>query len=225
MAIAPVYDEALSKVFANWTLLNIAVDQGWGGRNSREKRFQLQAEIAEYLAAGARKKRPPSHENVDDVQAFADFIFERVGSHFSCEADDGSDTDVATVCLRLFNTCRAGDTSFAQDFLSSCPSAPADVSKCKGIDMREYATEEDEMMDKMQGMDLDSGMRDPAAIAEDDDEDDDMEEDDDQRPHGVTDNGVQDVSAETQRQRREEPEVDEDGFVSVVKGHRRPKAR
>eukprot|EP00421_Protoceratium_reticulatum_P044923 CAMPEP_0168432868 /NCGR_PEP_ID=MMETSP0228-20121227/39106_1 /TAXON_ID=133427 /ORGANISM="Protoceratium reticulatum, Strain CCCM 535 (=CCMP 1889)" /LENGTH=213 /DNA_ID=CAMNT_0008446995 /DNA_START=1 /DNA_END=639 /DNA_ORIENTATION=+ len=155
--MAPIFDEAIDKVFQKWTLLALAVEEGWGGRNSRAKRDKLQADVMAHLAAGSRKRRPPTHENEGDIDELARLIFARLDEFFNTEADDNSPWEVASLCLRLFSTCRQGDVSFAQQFLAALPSAPADLSRCTGVDVTEYATEEDRLMDQMQGMDLVEG--------------------------------------------------------------------
>jgi len=218
----------------------LAVDQGWGGRDSAGKRDQLRDEVVEYLIAGARKRRIPTHESVDDVEALAVHLYSRLDELFNVESEDGSDEEVAHLCLRLFTTCRAGDLSFAQQFLQVCPTQPQDLSKCQGTERIEYATEEDAVLDKMQG----------AGISEDGDDAGSCEEDAEDGiqgagaradpatkgkggvpPPGAVAASVQaggelpDTDCDGARRRPkpppEEPIVDEDGFVSVVKGRRR----
>lgn len=226
--IAPIFEEALGKVFDNWTLIALAIDQGWGGRDSRAKRQQLQVEVYERLAEGARRKRPPSHQNEDDVIEFADFLCNRVLTFFYAEIDDGSDEEVARVCLRLFNTCHGGDVTFAQEFMQRCQAA--DLQKCQGIESIEYATEEDQLVAGIEGMEIEMGQDDGEGS------DDSMDESgDDGEPSGKGkgyDGGAQPVAAapvvETEvvpqkNQEQEEPAVDEDGFTSVVKGNRKMK--
>merc|ERR1711924_268500 len=99
----------------------------------------LQAEVVERLDEGSRRRRPPSWQNEDDVQDLADLLPGRVFQLFHAEADDGSCEEVASICLRLHGTCRDGDLSFAQDFMQVCRAA--DLSKCQGREIIEYATE------------------------------------------------------------------------------------
>eukprot|EP00933_Yihiella_yeosuensis_P025071 TRINITY_DN19445_c0_g1_i1.p3 TRINITY_DN19445_c0_g1~~TRINITY_DN19445_c0_g1_i1.p3 ORF type:complete len:253 (-),score=61.38 TRINITY_DN19445_c0_g1_i1:226-984(-) len=158
--VQALFDEAIDKVFARWTMMNLATEQGWGGRDSRSKRDTLQAEVLEYLANGAKKKRPPSHEHPGDVEDLAHFIYLRVDELFNTETDDNSDMEIATLCLRLFSTCHAGDVSFAQQLIQACESAPqVDLSKCQGMERIEYATDEDQLIDAMEsmGMDVEDG--------------------------------------------------------------------
>lgn len=218
-----LFNQAMQKVFENWTAVNLAVEQGWGGRDSRQKRQLLQEEVVERLTGGTRRKRPPCHTNVDDVQEFADYLYTRIDELFNCELDDSSEKEVASVTLHLFNTCRAGDASFAQQFIQSLPIAPVDLSRCEGQDTTEYATEEDMLLDGIAGMDIDDTIEEGD---EDGSDDGDMNGDQvsSQTPAPMS-TMAQPAFAEPVKQapQRIEPEVDEDGFTSVAKGHRRPK--
>jgi len=241
-----VFDEAMNQIFDKWTILALAVEHGWGGRNSREKRNQLQAEVVDYLVAGSKKRRPPSHEDVGDVEALATHLYSRLDELFNLEADDGSDMEVAGLCLRLFNTCHAGDFSFAQQFLEAIPKTQVNVSQCKGVDVTEYATEEDRLLDQMQGKDIDSGgdsgpegepdeALEQAPAPQDDGHPAPAVEQTQQCsaqqeghiPEEVAQEGAESREADEQRDKRRdplpEPVVDEDGFTSVVKGRRRPR--
>lgn len=230
MSIGPIFDEAIEKVFNHWTILSLAVDQAWGGRESKNKRYALQAEVCEILATGAKKKRPPIYTNESDVRELADYLLQRVDELFNAEADDGSDMEVAGVVLRIFNTCSAGDPTYAQQFIASLPTAPVDHSKSKGQEDIQYATEEDELLDGLAGMDLDG------ADGIDEGDEEDMDDDDADKggaPGGylgakpVEAGGAFSANVEAQQEQHQrkppppEPEVDEDGFTSIVKGKRR----
>jgi len=229
--VGQIFDEALEKCFDNWTILALAVEQGWGGRETRTKRESFKAEVAEILGEGAKKKRPPSYQNVDDVQELADFLYNRLLQLFHAEADDGSDTEVARFCLQLYSTCRAGDATFAQEFMQSLKKT--DLTQCQGVDKIEYATEEDKLLDAMQKMEVEPG----DAGSNSDRSNDSMDEDEDatdsaNRGKGAGYSGsAQPVAAETveeqaaprKKPEQEEPIVDEDGFTSIVKSNRRPR--
>merc|ERR1712224_1144175 len=64
--------------------------------------------------------------------------------------------EVARVLLQLHSTCRAGDVSFAQQFLQACQGR-VDLSKCQGVERTEYATEEDQLLDGLQSMEIETG--------------------------------------------------------------------
>lgn len=231
-----IFHEAITTVFDRWTTLALAVEQGWGGRDSRQKRILLEDEVIQYLEKAAKKKRPPSHENEGDVDDLAYFLYLRVDELFNTETDDGSPNEVACFCIRLYNTCKAGDTAFAQQILQACSAAPqGDLAKSQGFEHVEYATEEDMLLDKMEGMEVDDSGDDASDGA--------AEGNSQMEPPlaaGNTDApsvafgpgltgapataGYAEESAPAKpRAPPPEPEVDEDGFTSVVKGRRRPK--
>lgn len=250
MSTFPIFQEAFQKLFTRWTLLSLAVEQGWGGRDSRGKGQQLQAEIYEYLETAVKKKKPPSHEDRGDVEELANFIFQRLDELFNAEADDQSDLEVAAVCIRLFNTCRAGDGSYALQCLQAWQAAP-DLSQCKGEERVEYATEEDQLLDQMQGMDIEGGISEGSG---EEDSEDDIGEGQASAPSpafrgkgagppsgsgypaasqapcgGHLDwqqQQLQFLQMQQMQQQREPPpppELDEDGFETVAKGRRRPR--
>lgn len=213
MAMAPIFEQALHKVFANWTVINLAVEQGWGGRNTTEKKKQLVEEVYQGLADATRKKRPPTHDNTGDVNSLADFLAERSVQLFSAELDDGSEEEVSHLILRLYSTCLAGDFSFAEQFLQD-KRGPADLSRCQAVDGIEYATEEDSLVDSLGRLALD-------GVAEDDESDGDVVVvDAAPLAFGATD--VANPAPVVREPRvREEPVVDEDGFTTVSKSRGR----
>ncbi|CAE7677354.1 unnamed protein product [Symbiodinium pilosum] len=217
MTLEQKFQEAVGTVFQRWTTLALAMDQGWGGRDSHAKGRQLQAEAIEYLVQGSKKKRPPSWENPGDVEDFAHFLYLRIDELFNTESDDGSPAEVAGLCLRLFNTCRAGDASFADQVLQACRSqAPQELSKSQGSERIEYATEEDELMDKMEGIDIEGCEGDPDDLS-------DCEDLKDAEGGMPADTQSAQAGYPTTKPKDVEPIVDEDGFTAVVKGRRRPR--
>ena len=59
----PAFEEGVSLVCSNWTALGLAVENEWGGRNSREKADQLIADTIAwfYSKKGARPPPPLTH--------------------------------------------------------------------------------------------------------------------------------------------------------------------
>mmetsp|Transcript_40738 Transcript_40738/g.93753 ORF Transcript_40738/g.93753 Transcript_40738/m.93753 type:complete len:221 (-) Transcript_40738:62-724(-) len=217
-SLPDVFYDALDKIFANWTVLVLAVEQGWGGRDSRAKQKQLRDELRDVLAAGARKKRPMSYENVDDVNSIADFLGQRLLDLFYVDVEDGSDAEVATLCLRLQNTCQSGDLTFVEEFMkSNAAKAAADMSKCQGQDITEYVNADDVEVDYTGGLgDVElHGQHGPLTLVE--------EEMEGQSADGDGEIAEEKCEQAREKKPREEPEVDEDGFTSVVKGRRKPR--
>lgn len=209
--MAPIFDEVMCKIFNSWTTLALAVDQSWGGRDSRSKKNLLQEEVVQQLAAGSQRRRPPTHENPDDVATLSTYLYQRMDELFNTEIDDNSDDEVAFLCLKLFNACRLGDMTVGQEILDRCQAS--DLSKSQGANRMEYATEEDELLDAMQTrMDLSEGSA---------GSDDDMEDGADVEPSPCGNNvGSIPVAEASSRDVKTEPVVDDDGFTPVVRGRR-----
>eukprot|EP00928_Gymnodinium_smaydae_P082445 TRINITY_DN65790_c0_g1_i1.p1 TRINITY_DN65790_c0_g1~~TRINITY_DN65790_c0_g1_i1.p1 ORF type:complete len:246 (+),score=73.82 TRINITY_DN65790_c0_g1_i1:75-812(+) len=238
-----VFDQALDRIFSGWTVLALAVEQGWGGRDSRARALHLRQEVVDRLNAGSTRKRPPCHTNQSDVEDLANFIYQRLDELFNTEADDSSDLEMAAMCLRLYNTCRAGDASFAQEIMMRC-TGPADLSKSQGQEVIQYATDEDQLLDGLQGMDIDEGME------SGDGSDDAAGDAPPAAPSAAAPAGADvaaglfapapregamnlfaasaapgaDSAGGPGKQPKEEPVVDDDGFEMITKGSRR-KAR
>mmetsp|Transcript_29189 Transcript_29189/g.63346 ORF Transcript_29189/g.63346 Transcript_29189/m.63346 type:complete len:249 (+) Transcript_29189:97-843(+) len=247
MSLPPVFDQAIARVFSTWTTLALAIEHSWGGRDSKQKGQLLQEEITQHLIASTKRRRIPSHENQDDVDGLADMLLKRVDELFNCELDDGSDSEVAYLCLRIFNTCREGDTSFADDFLKKFTQG-ADLSKCQGKDSIEYVTDEELLLSGMQGLDLE-GIREGGEGNSDSESDDGNEGGSKGRgaqyaaagaaaattttttttepgatasaeaPPGEEEDEAK--AAKAKARVVQEPIIDEDGFETVVKGRRR----
>ncbi|CDJ40434.1 hypothetical protein, conserved [Eimeria tenella] len=94
----PIFREAVSAVLAQWTLLNLAVEQGWGGRDSHRKRQKLYEDlIAEFR----------ENKNVD-VEDLACTLSERLASDFSVSVEDDSDLEVAQLLVDLHEQISRG---------------------------------------------------------------------------------------------------------------------
>eukprot|EP00434_Breviolum_minutum_P005300 symbB.v1.2.004674.t1/scaffold230.1/size260421/11 len=211
--------QAIERVFQRWTTLALAMDQGWGGRDSIAKGRLLQGEVVEYLKTASRKRRQPNWQNPGDVEELAHYLYLRIDELFNTETDDGSPQEVASLCLRLLNTCQQGDMSFADEVLQACDNASKpDLAKSQGSERIEYATEEDELLDKLDGMDIDGDGEEDSDVEEKEGEEDAMKAAPVLAPVQPPASGYI-----KPRPAVPEPVVDEDGFTSVVKGHRRPR--
>lgn len=197
MDLKGTFEKSVQHVFKNWTLLSLAVEQGWGGRKSREKGNTLYEEFMQLLEEKARRRVGPlSDEKEDDVNLVADWLYERLLALFHCEADDESPAEVAEVVLRLHRTTRSGDVGFAQEILSH--KGLSDLSKCRGVDDTQYASPEEALVAGFDAMVVDEeGAGDEDGSSSDGSSDDDLQD------------------AEPVPKKRIEPEVDEDGFTSV----------
>eukprot|EP01068_Selenidium_serpulae_P009367 Selendium_serpulae@DN5212_c0_g1_i10.p1 len=109
-----VFRNAVTKVFQDWTVIRLAVDHGWGGRKSREKRDALVTQTFDWLVSD----RFANLESAKARDHLADFLSVEVERLFHTEIEDDSDFDVAELLLDLRTTCQRGDFNVAQRVFS-----------------------------------------------------------------------------------------------------------
>ncbi|KAI0366251.1 hypothetical protein BV20DRAFT_665673 [Pilatotrama ljubarskyi] len=165
---------------AYWPALRIAVDQGWGGPESAEKRTWL----ASVLVDDFEEQDPKP-----DVDYVEDRLLQVMADEFDAVLEDGSAEAVAKDVVRLWQEVSAGGTALLSEF--------------------------EERADKLRGkkVQAEEGAGDNSDWEDDSDEDEDGE-DDEQAPQ---------LLDHPQRTPKEEPEMDEDGFITVKgkgKSHR-----
>lgn len=93
-----VFKKAVAAVLAQWTLLNLAVEQGWGGRESYRKRQQLYEDIITEF-------RDNKKVDADDL---ACSLSERLSREFSVSVEDDSDLEVAQLLVDLHEQTSRG---------------------------------------------------------------------------------------------------------------------
>ncbi|KAI0637594.1 Pre-rRNA-processing protein TSR2-domain-containing protein, partial [Trametes polyzona] len=159
---------------AYWPALRIAVEQGWGGPESAQKRTWL----ASVLVDDFEEQDPKP-----DLDWVEDRLLQIMAEEFDAVLEDGSPEAVAKDVVRLWEELSAGRTQLLTEFEDR-----ADRLKGKKIEVEEAAGDNSDWEDE-------SG--------DDDDEEEDVDGDApqllDRRPPPA----------------KEEPEVDEDGFVTV----------
>eukprot|EP00400_MALV-I_sp_L67-5_P000647 gene647-318_t len=192
------------KVFDGWTALTLAVEHGWGGRDSRKKKEDFFVNVMEGIAAS---KWQPDNEN--HVATVAEGLEEFLEDNFNTTCEDGSTHVVAKLLLDLFVKAKAGDYSLAEAIMQQ---HVADINTCKGEDRTEFV--------------------DPSLIDESDD-DGMTGQVGQQQPNAASSSGGQMFdehgnfigggTTEEQKPKKEkvEPIIDDDGFETVQKGGRR----
>eukprot|EP00922_Rhytidocystis_sp_ex-Travisia-forbesii_P069833 GHVS01104287.1.p1 GENE.GHVS01104287.1~~GHVS01104287.1.p1 ORF type:complete len:167 (+),score=27.69 GHVS01104287.1:179-679(+) len=117
-----MFSKGVGKVFDNWTVLRLAVDYGWGGRESQQKKKSLiDYVISLFREGGIRVK----------VDKLSDLLFDRLLTNFSVEEQDDSAYEVAKLLVDMYNNCMKGDFSLCQQVESH---GQAKVDECKGQD-------------------------------------------------------------------------------------------
>ena len=182
-----------------WPALRVAVEQGWGGPSSREKRRWLASEIVD--AFDGDDDEPPSADMDVDMDAHAHgkkkkstldakdvalMLAQALEDEFDASFEDGSVEAVAADIVALWGA--------GEDVVGEWE-RKAEGVRGKKVDVQEVVADEDEWEDE-------SG--------EDEDEDAD----------GAPQLMPADDAAQVQRPAKPKPVIDDDGFTLVQKGRR-----
>lgn len=92
------------------TVLTLAVNQGWGGRQSEQKRAELFQGVIELFKSKDKKS--------EDVEKLADWLYEQVSTKFNCDIEDESDIEVAHILVKLFQSLSKGDETFFHEVMN-----------------------------------------------------------------------------------------------------------
>eukprot|EP00922_Rhytidocystis_sp_ex-Travisia-forbesii_P069832 GHVS01104286.1.p1 GENE.GHVS01104286.1~~GHVS01104286.1.p1 ORF type:complete len:155 (+),score=44.18 GHVS01104286.1:184-648(+) len=117
-----VFSKAAVKVFDNWTALSLAAENGWGGRESQQKKRCLVEHVIDLFRQGGSRIK---------VDKLSDLLFDRLLTNFSVEEEDDSAHEVAELLVESYNNCMKGDFSLCQQVASH---RQAKVEECKGQD-------------------------------------------------------------------------------------------
>ena len=139
----------------SWPALSIAVDNGWGGPDSMEKREWFVGVICDMFTEKA-------HTSLDDVQ---EMLLDIMDEEFQVMLEDDSDYDVAQRIMQLRDSTSRGDFTFVDRVHAAWEnrkgSAVVAVNMHKGADLEESGDDDNEEEDGEQ---------------DDDDEDVDMQD-------------------------------------------------
>ncbi|XP_048872800.1 pre-rRNA-processing protein TSR2 homolog isoform X2 [Brienomyrus brachyistius] len=93
-----VFTEALRAVLETWPVLQIAVDNGFGGVYSKQKADWMVDAVQQYF------------QQNDDLQQYEveDFLADLMNNEFDTVVDDGSLPQVASKICQLFKQCEQG---------------------------------------------------------------------------------------------------------------------
>ncbi|KAJ2385742.1 rRNA accumulation- protein [Coemansia sp. RSA 2559] len=96
--------EGVDHVLSKWTALELAVQNGWGGRNTLEKRENMVDEIVEYFDLQVRKK----NTTIEPTEV-EELLVQVMEEDFSVMLEDQSEKQVARLLCSIFAECRAGN--------------------------------------------------------------------------------------------------------------------
>ncbi|GFE52982.1 pre-rRNA-processing factor tsr2 homolog, putative [Babesia ovis] len=115
-----VFRTACRCVMDCWTALNLAVENGWGGDTSAQKKEELIALVTDYCLS----KKQLYNDEVEDL------LFERMQTLFCVDIEDGSELEIASLLVQLHQSCSSGDIAFARELcqkLTKCDSTQCRV--------------------------------------------------------------------------------------------------
>uniref|UniRef100_A0A0E0AXG0 Pre-rRNA-processing protein TSR2 homolog n=1 Tax=Oryza glumipatula TaxID=40148 RepID=A0A0E0AXG0_9ORYZ len=102
--------EGIGLVFGRWTALQMAVENQWGGRDSRAKADQLAESILSWFANSKGK-----HYYEDLV----DMMYDTVSESFNADFEDGSVEEVAEQLLIMHEECLQSNYSSVEKLRNS----------------------------------------------------------------------------------------------------------
>ncbi|KAJ2786081.1 rRNA accumulation- protein [Coemansia javaensis] len=95
--------EGVDHILSRWTALELAVQNGWGGPETQEKRDDMVDEIVEHFDKLAAKRQSPEPTDLQEL------LVDIMDADFSVSLDDESERAVARHICDIFAECRAGN--------------------------------------------------------------------------------------------------------------------
>ncbi|KAJ1959490.1 rRNA accumulation- protein [Dipsacomyces acuminosporus] len=95
--------EGVDHIFAKWTALELAVQNGWGGRNSQEKRDSMVDEVVNYFDELISKKKKPEPSDIEEL------LLDIMDEDFNIMLEDNSAIEVAKDLCKVFVECIKGN--------------------------------------------------------------------------------------------------------------------
>ncbi|XP_020572622.1 pre-rRNA-processing protein TSR2 homolog [Phalaenopsis equestris] len=121
---AQFLEEGIFLVLSRWTALQMAVENEWGGRESRRKSEELASAIFSWFT----QSKEPLY--IDDLEKLLD---ENMESSFNTEIDDGSVEEVAEQLMVIHEDLLGGNFASIADLRKAAP-ATASVSQSRKVE-------------------------------------------------------------------------------------------
>lgn len=225
------FEEAVKGIFSEWTALNLAIQNRWGGPN--EDNTDICEDVLNFF--------------YDHPQVYADQLEDLLDDFFQNELnvliEDGSIEEVSRILVTLYAECKAGDFRRAMVYCSSARKASAYSSMTSSRDAALYSAssmaapqisqnrmtraaafmssfKEESFTNGDEDDEDDEGMEGEEEVDEDGDVDMDMEidDDDEEEEEAPVQSGGSKKGRKHKGKKGGDFEVDEDGFVMVGKG-------
>ncbi|KAJ6841294.1 pre-rRNA-processing protein TSR2 [Iris pallida] len=110
------FSEGIALVLSRWTALQMAVENGWGGRESRQKSSNLADSVLSWFSQSSDALY------IDDLENFLD---EEMAVSFNTEIEDGSVEEVAEQLMVMHEGCLEGNYESIEKLRNLLPLANA----------------------------------------------------------------------------------------------------
>jgi pre-rRNA-processing protein TSR2 len=131
------FQAGVTAAMRSWSAFRTAVQNEWGGIQSREKAEFLRNYIFESLDYSLPKPKL----DIDDLE---DHLDDYMDQEFSIELDDGSAKEVAELIWQLYQSCGKGDFSLSRDIVTKSATISTSNEKVK-VQCNEDDDSDDEM--------------------------------------------------------------------------------
>ncbi|CAA6670090.1 unnamed protein product [Spirodela intermedia] len=161
----PHFVEGVSLVLSRWTALQMAVEDGWGGKDSRQKSQELEAGIVSWFI----QSKEPLY--IDDLERMLE---ESMVLSFNTEIDDGSVGEVAEQLMIIHEECLEGNYASIERLRMSKPGTHAVSQSLRMMDENEDESSDDEeasdmmMVDDLKLKPVVGGEKNPKQVVDED---------------------------------------------------------
>jgi len=129
----------LTAVMRRWSALAAAVSEQWGGSSSTGKAETLRQALHAQLTAS---------KGIPDALDVEDYLFIFMEEEFSCQLEDGSPKDVATMLVDMAQQCAKNDFTLARQMVQYAEQERATLEGRKITVLEEGEMDDDDMMDE-----------------------------------------------------------------------------
>lgn len=151
------FEEGVGLILSSWLALQMAVQNEWGGRDSRQKEQKFAADIVAWLT------RSTETRYIDELEEMLD---ENMILSFNTETEDGSLEEVAEQVMLLHEECLQGNYDMVSKLQISCSTAQptAQLQKLTAEDSEDESS--GEKGEPGSDMEIDSDLKQQPEIAD-----------------------------------------------------------
>lgn len=150
------FEEGVGLILSSWMALQMAVQNEWGGRESRQKEQKFAADIVAWLT------RSTETRYIDELEEMLD---ENMILSFNTEIEDGSLEEVAEQVMLLHEECLQGNYDMVSKLQISC-STVQPTSQCQKLTEDSEDESSGEKGEPGSDMEIDSDSKQQPEIAD-----------------------------------------------------------